>query len=282
MKQYLLPIIAAVSLTLTACGDHDNPELMPIDTTKVAITADVTVSPQTAWLNPTEEITVSVRNVTMDAPAGLVLRNIILSANDREISSKPFDGKPLEFKVPLNQVGIGRINFAVRGELIRQGCRDAEILIADNIQRIVFSDTPAFECRGAVNITVTAQSTSGEEYARTFTVYSTDHFTIPVPQTELYWIPDNGTASTLSLKLSGGATAWSTNSTLVCTPSKIYWGGRFDDGEVTTIDISNTPGSLDKAAMTMYVNTVESGTFENVTVSPANMLYTFELRETAE
>ena len=52
MKQFLYLLICFIAVSVTSCADHDNPELAPIDTSKVKITADVKVSPSMTWLNP--------------------------------------------------------------------------------------------------------------------------------------------------------------------------------------------------------------------------------------
>jgi len=271
-------MLFAMFVLATSCADHDDPELAPINTSDVKITASVDIQPTTKWLNPTEEMSIRVSDVNMTAPKGVVLRSISLCENGCAIMDKPFSGEPLEFKIPLSYKK-GRVNFSVIGNLIQKNSRDAQIIIEDNIQRIVFTNTPQFECVGSVNITVKSVSTSGEEYTHRFDVKSTDHFTIPVPQTELYWTPTSGTASTLELTLGGGAEAWSPNSTLECSFKDVYLRTGFDNDPVLKVSIPNTPGALDKQKLQLYVMVEYFGTYEEVTVEPSNGTYIFGLVE---
>ncbi|MDE6416062.1 MAG: hypothetical protein K2K68_03430, partial [Duncaniella sp.] len=172
IKKFIYLIICIIAVSVTSCADHDNPELATIDTSKVQITADVKVSPSVEWLNPTEEITVKVSNVEMSAPKGVVLRNINLMVDGRMAIQKPFSGETLEFKVPMNQVQAGRINIALWGDLVQQSYRDAQIIIADNIQRVVFSETPEFKCEATAHVTVQCNLSSGEMVSRSFQVTS--------------------------------------------------------------------------------------------------------------
>lgn len=265
-------------LAATSCTDHDDPELSPIDTSEVKITAQVNVDPSAEWLNPTEQITVTVSDVNMSAPKGVVLRNISIMVNGQEHQQKPFSGEPLEFKLPLTYFPKGRVNIAVWGELIKKNSRDADIIIADNIERVLFSETPEFDCEATVDITVSGKSTSGEEYNRSFQVKSADRFTIPVPASELYWTPASGTASSLNVTLTASAKAFSTNSTLESVVSRLYWGG---SGEERTISFTlpNTAGSLDAKHLQLMVQTVRFGTWENVTVGERPLIYSFGLVE---
>lgn len=268
----------ALGLVTSCVDDHDDPELAPINTSDVKITASVDVQPSNTWFNQTEELTIKVSDVEMKAPKGVVLRDIVLLKDGYRIIEKPFSGETLEYKIPLRNM-TGRVNFSLRGSLIQKGCRDAEIIIADNIQRIVFTDVPEFECEGYVVVTVRSRSTTGEEYHKTFEVKSTDHFTIPVSQSELYWTPASGTASTLEVTLAGDAKSWSTNSTLASSPSRIYWGSDYDAKKVISLTIPNTPGALAAKKLQLYVMTTRYGTYEGVTVEKSNMTYVFGLKE---
>lgn len=263
---------------MTSCVDHDDPQLTPIDTTQVKISADVKVLPNNSWLNPTEEMTITVSNVEMNAPKGVVLRSLSLYKDGYPIMTKPFSGETLEFKLPLSNI-IGRLNISVIGNLIQKNCRDAEILIADNIQKIIFTQTPILECEGLLNVTVKSVSTSGEEYNKRFDVKSKDHFTIVIPQSELFWTPTEGTASTMEITFGGGATTWSPNSTLESKVTRINWGSKNPDDPVLKITIPNTPGALNQEKLQLYVTAQYYGVTENITVEPQNLISVFDIVE---
>lgn len=263
---------------MTSCLDHDDPNLAPIDTSKVKISANIVVKPTATWLNQSEEISVSVSDVDMIAPKGVVIRSISLCKDNNPVLEKPYSGAPLDFKYSLDYTR-GRVNLSIIATLIQQKARDAQILIEDNIQRVVFTETPKFECEGNVKITVKSTSTAGEECNKTFEVKSIDHFTIPVSAKELYWTPTTGTASTLEVTLAGGAKAWSTNSTLESSIQRVYWGPNLGAKQEIKMTIPNTLGSLKNQNLSLTVQTVESGTWENVTVEPSNMTYVFALTE---
>ncbi len=280
-KSLLLLLLTVVALSFTSCGDHDNPELAPIDTSKVKITANVDVSPSVNWLNPTEEITVTVTDVEISAPKGVVLRNINLMIDGGLMLQKPYSGEALEFKLPLRNVPLGRINIAVWGDLIQKNCRDAQIIIADNIQHVIFSETPEFKCEAAVDVTVAATLPSGEAYTHTFHAES-DGETLKIPADELYLPADQ--ASTLDVTMSATARAYSTNSTLKADISRLYWSGT--EGSTTTIKFSmpNTRGYLNTWDMgsrqiMLVVRATLSGTWENVTVAPSDATYFFVPKE---
>lgn len=267
---------------VASCADHDDPQLAPIDTTQVNITATVKDLPNTRWLSVGEEMTINVSNIEMTAPKGVVLRTVSLVANNGLstylIDDKPFSGQPLEFKVPL--VGKqGRLNFSLRGNLIKKDSRDAEIIIADNIQKIVFSEIPEFECDGRLSVSVRGTSTTGEEYSRSFEVTSADRFTIAVPQSELYWQPTSGTASTIEVTLSSGATSWSPNTTFDNKITKMAIGHSTAGESTVKMTIPNTPGSLNAEKLQIYVVTSYYGTWENVTIEPYNLTNVFDIVE---
>lgn len=281
MKKFVLPLTLLVSFFVASCADdHDDPEMSPIDTTAVKITANIKSAPANEWLNPTEEMTVTVSDLEMKAPAGVVLRNVNMMVDGRLWQQKPFSGETLVFKLPLNQVPQGRLNLAIWGDLIQKNCRDAQIIIADNIQRIIFSETPEFDCEATVEISVKSKSTTGEEYNHTFEAKSIDHFTIAVPDSELYWTPQSGTASTLELTMKASAKSFATNSTLESAVSRVYWAGQQTASSTLTLTIANTPGSLNSKNMTVNVDTSRFGTWENVTVTESHLHYFFSLRET--
>lgn len=262
------------------CADHDNPELDPIDTTNVKITSDVKVSPQVAWswYDQSEQLTVSVDNVNMNAPKGVVLRSIDFLANGSVIASKPFAGERLEFMLPLNNVPTGRLNLAVMGNLIQKNARDAQILIADNLEQIVFKEIPDFDCKATVEVTVTGKSTSGEELNKTFEVESKDHFTVEVPSSELYWTPAAGTVTTLEVTMTASAEVWSTNSTLECGVTRIYWGGN-SSTSVYKLTINNSKGSLAAKKCGIVVDTTRWGVWEGVNTGNTNLGYHFSVTE---
>ena len=278
---YLL--LAMVSIMHTSCADHDDPKLTPIDTTQIEINADVKVSPASTWLAESEELTISLSNIDMSAPKGVVLKSIALVANNGQsrytIDDKPFSGQPLVFKVPLNGM-TGRLNFSLRGNVIKKDCRDAEVIVADNIQQIVFSQTPVFECQGWLYVSVKGRSTTGEEYSHSFTVRSTDNLTIAVPQSELYWTPASGTASTLEISLGSGATTWSPNTTFESAIAKTAIGNSSADPTTFKTTLSNTPGALKDMKLQLYVRATYFGTWENITIDPYNLTSVFGITET--
>ncbi|MDE5995170.1 MAG: hypothetical protein K2G60_06625 [Oscillospiraceae bacterium] len=285
MKKALFSLLIAIlcALILHSCADHDDPQLAPIDTTQVRINASVKDTPNSRWLTETEEMTISVSNVEMSAPKGVVLRSISLIAQSGSIKylvdEKPFSGEPLEFKIPLNGMK-GRINFSLRGNLIKQNSRDAEVIIKDNIQRIVFSETPEFKCEGWLYVSVKSKSTTGEEHNSSFEVRSSDPFTIPVPASKLYWEPSSGTASTIEVTLGSGATAWSPNTSFECAISKTAIGHSSGDPATLKMTIPNTPGALNSQNLQLYVLTTYFGTWEDVTIDNSNLTNVFGITET--
>ncbi|MDE6311805.1 MAG: hypothetical protein K2L96_08335 [Muribaculaceae bacterium] len=284
MKKAIISFLIAIlcALILHSCADHDDPQLAPIDTSQIKISATVKDFPNASWLAESEQITISVSNIEMTAPKGVVLRSISLIAQSASgkylIDDKPYSGEPLEFKIPLNGMK-GRINFSLRGNLIKQNSRDAEVIIKDNIQTIVFSENPKFECEAWLYFSVKSKSTSGEEYSKTFEVKSTDHFTIHVPGSELYWEPASGTASTLELTIGSGATAWSPNTSFDCTIPFTAIGHSSGDPSTLKLTIPNTPGSLKDQQLQLYVQTVYYGTWENVTIDEFKLLNVFSIVE---
>lgn len=280
---FIYTLLAAVCLIIPSCADHDDPKLAPIDTTQIKITAAVKDTPQSTWSNTSEEMTILVSDVEMKAPKGIVLRSISLVANNGNsrgiIDEKPYSGEPIEFKVPLTGLQ-GRVNFTVLGNLIKKNSRDAEIIIADNIQKIIFSEEPKFNCEGWLYVSVKSKSTTGEEYFKTFEVKSDEHLNIPVPQSELYWTPTTGTATELELSLGGGATAWSPNTTFECKITKCAIGHSSGDEATMKVTIPNTPGSLAALRLQEYIRTTYFGTWENVTIDPYDLTNVFEITET--
>lgn len=271
-----------VAGVFASCADHDDPQLAPIDTTQVKITATVKDEPNSSWMSVSEEMTISVSDIEMTAPKGIVLRTVSLVANNGLstylIDDKPFSGQPMEFKVPL--VGKqGRLNFSLRGNLIKKDSRDAEVIIADNIQKIVFSETPEFECDGRLSVSVNGISSTGEEYSRSFDVTSTDRFSIAVTKNELYWQPTSGTAPTIEVTLSGAATSLSPNTTFDNKVTNVAIGHSSGDGSTVKMTIPNTPGSLSAEKLQMYVRTSYYGTWENITIEPYNLTNVFDIVE---
>ena len=286
MKKSLSSIIFFFILSmLTSCLDHDDPKLSPIDTSEVTVSASVSELPNSGWLTQSEELTIKVSDIRISAPKGVVLKSVSLVANSGMsmfvVDDKPFSGQPLEFKVPLGGMR-GRINFSLRGSLIKKDSRDAEILIADNIQRIIFTEKPEFECEGSLNVSVKSRSTSGEEYSNYFEVKSIDHFTIPIPTAELYWTPKEGSAPTIEVELQADAIVWSPNTSFKGKVSGLSIG--HDSGQPSTLKLTmpNAPGSLSAKKLQLYVDASFFGTWENVTIDPVSHLYVFGITETVE
>ncbi len=282
MNKLSIVIIAFISLLAASCSDHDDPKLAPIDTTKVKITANVSETPTGSWMNITEEMTIRVSNLEMSAPKGVVLRSVSLIASNGNmrynIDDKPYSGEPLEFKVPLTNIR-GRLNFTLKGNLIQKNSRDAEIIIADNIQKIVFSQQPKFECEGWLYVSVKSKSTTGEEYNQTFEVRSNENLDIPVPADKLYWTPSSGTASEIEISLGSGGTAWSSNTTFDCKITKSAIGHSSGDESTLKLTIPNKPGSLNAQKLQLYVIASYFGAWENVTIDPYNLTNVFSIIE---
>lgn len=278
----VLLLSAIICIGIQSCADHDDPQLAPIDTTQVRVSANVKVSPDSRWSAATEEMTINLSDIRMESPAGVVLKSISLIANNGSarytIDDKPFSGEPLEFKIPLSTMR-GRVNLSLRGNLIKKDCRDAEVIIADNIQKIVFSESPEFECEGWLHVSVKSQSTTGEEYSNSFEVRSTDHFSISVPQNKLYWTPSSGTASTIEVALGGGATSWSPNTTFDCKITNTAIGNSSAGSPSMFLTLPNTPGSLNSKKLLLFVTTSYFGTWENVTIDPYNLNTIFNIIE---
>lgn len=277
-----MPLLAVVFILLHSCADHDDPQLAPIDTTQVKITANVTDTPNTSWLDVSEQMSINVSNVEMKAPKGVVLRSISLMANNGSsrytVDEKPFSGDPLEFNVPLRGLQ-GRINFTLLGNLIKKDSRDAEIIIADNIQKIVFSEQPKIECEGWLSVSVKSRSTSGEEYSRSFEVRSSESGVIFIPQNELYWTPASGSAPTVEISFGSGATAWSPNTTFDCKITQTSIGHSSADASTLKLTIPNTPGSLNAQKLQLYVRTSYYGKWENITIEPNRLITVFGIVE---
>lgn len=279
---YSLFLVFLFSFLVVSCADRDEPQLAPIDTSLVKIDASIKSVPTSQWLIPTEQLSIKVSDVEMTAPQGVILQSISLTANDgiksEVVDNKPFSGNDLEFRVSLNNLR-GRINFSLKGILVKKDCRDAEILIADNIEYIIFSEMPEFECQGRLIFNVHSQSTSGEEYSNFFEVTSSDHFTISVPQDQLYWQPTSGTASTIDVTLGSGASAWSPNTTLTPEIIKTAIGNSTGDTPTAKFTIPNTPGSLEALKLQLYVITSFYGTWEDVTIEPYSLTNIFAITE---
>lgn len=277
-----MPLLAVVFILLHSCADHDDPQLAPIDTTQVKITANVTDTPNTSWLDVSEQMSINVSNVEMKAPKGVVLRSISLMANNGSsrytVDEKPFSGDPLEFNVPLRGLQ-GRINFTLLGNLIKKDSRDAEIIIADNIQKIVFSEQPKIECEGWLSVSVKSRSTSGEEYSRSFEVRSSESGVIFIPQNELYWTPASGSAPTVEISFGSGAKAWSPNTTFDCKITQTSIGHSSADAPTLKLTIPNTPGSLNAQKLQLYVRTSYYGKWENITIEPNRLITVFGIVE---
>lgn len=280
MNKVVVFLAGVACVFMNACVDHDDPKLSPIDTTQVKIESDVMVSPDAvwSWYGRSEELTVKVADVKMTAPKGVVLRSVDLIVNGGRYSSKPYSGEPLEFKVPLVNVAPGRLNMSVIGNLIKKDARDAEILIADNLQQTVFEAVPDFECKAAVDVTVTGSSTTGEELNRTFRVES-DGRTIKVPQEDLYWTPSSGTAGTIDVTMTASAEVWSTNSTLEAMASGIHWNGGVSTTPSYKFTLENTSGSLATKKCGIIVETTRFGVWEGVNTGETKLIYVFSVTE---
>ena len=282
MNRLFIAFIAAMVLTLAGCSDHDDPQLAPIDTSKVKISAKVSLGPDVAWgwYEAGQEITVKVADVSMTAPKGVVLRSIELLENGATVAQKPYSGETLEFKVPLvaGYMG-GRRNSSVIGNLIKQNSRDAQTIIADNLQAIVFSVMPEFDCEATLDIAVKGRSTSGEELGPSFQVKAADGFTIAVPQSELYWTPNEGSAPTLDVSMTASAMAFSTNSTLEAKVSRVYWGTDHSTTPTISVRIDNVPGSLEAKRLGIIVDTERYGTWEGVNTGQTSLLEHFSVKE---
>ena len=270
------------SSLVISCSDNDEPQLAPIDTSLVKIEANIKSTPSSQWLIPSEQLSLKVSDVEISAPEGVFLQSISLVATDGTksdvVDDKPFSGKDLEFRVSLNKLR-GRVNFSLKGKLVKKDCQDAEIIIADNIERIIFSEMPELECQGRLFVTVHSQSTVGEEYNNSFEVTSPDHFTISVPREKLYWQPTTGSAPTIDISLGGGATAWSPNTTFIPEITKTAIGSSTGDAPTAKFTIPNTPGALEALKLQMYVTTSYYGTWENVTIEPQSLINVFSIKE---
>lgn len=282
MNKLSFSILFVLTALLTSCADHDDPKLAPIDTTQVKISADISDSPNSAWMDISEEMTIRVSNIQMNAPKGVILRSVTLTANSGyvkyTIDEKPYSGDPLVFKIPLTGMK-GRLNFTLIGNLIKKNSRDAEIIIADNISKIVFSETPKFECEGWLYVSVKSKSTSGEEYNRSFEVRSTEGMKIAVPQDRLYWTPTSGTASTIDISLGTGGTAWSLNTTFDCKIIRSSIGHSSGDNSTLKLTIPNSPGALNARKLQEYILSSYYGTWENITIEPYNISNVFDIVE---
>lgn len=269
-----------LGLIVTGCSDHDDPKLAPIDTSKVKIRSDVKVLPSESWswYSTSDELTVRVEDVDISAPKGVVLRSIDLAVNGRVIAEKPFSGEMLEFKVPLTYMA-GRLNMSVLGNLIQKNARDAQIIIADNLQQIVFDVMPEFDCTATLDVTVKGRSTSGEELNRNFQTSSSSILNIVIPQQSLYWTPDEGTASTLEVTMTGSANVTAINSTLEAAVTGVHWNGDQSDSPSLSLTLSNTPGSFAAKKLILLVNTQRHGVWENINTGDTNLTYVFSVTE---
>lgn len=280
---FLLALLAILITVVSSCADHDDPKLAPIDTTQVKISADIKQSPEVSWFSLGEEMSIRVADVKMSAPKGVVLRSISLIVNNGnaryEVDEKPYSGETLEFKVPFSGLS-GRLNFSLRANIIKKDCRDAEVIIADNIQAIVFSQEPKFECEGWLYVSVESRSTSGEEYVKSFEVQSNDHFSVSIPSSLLYWTPEEGVAPTIELTFGSGANVWSPNTTFNCKIVKKAIGHSTEGESTYKVTIPNIAGSLNAERLQLYVISSFFGTWENVTIDPYNVTDVFNIVET--
>lgn len=277
MKKYLL--ILLFPMLLASCLDHDNPELGAINTEAVKIDATIAVTPSNTWLDRSQELVVRVSDVKMTAPKGVILRNIRLMVDDCQLLTKPYSGDELEYRVPLNYITPGRLNFAVWGDLVQKDHRDASIIIVDNISKILFEEMPELECEASVAVTVHGTSTAGEVYDKSFTVMSDDAHDLPVPASELYWTPSAGTASYLDVTLAASATTSSPNSSLSSVAQRVYWGAAHGTEPTIKLHIANKPGSLDAEKLVLLVSGVWYGKWENISIEDAKMNFPFTLKE---
>ena len=120
IKLKYLSLIVLTSTILQSCVDHDGQQLSPIYITQVIIMASVKDTPNTTWLNVTEEPSISVSDVKMNATKGVVLRSLSLVANigfsKYVIDDKPFSGEPMVFKIPLSGMSYNLTNvFGIVG-----------------------------------------------------------------------------------------------------------------------------------------------------------------------
>ncbi len=277
MKKLLTLIL--FPLMLVSCLDHDNPELGAINTEAVKIDATISVTPANTWIERSQELVVRVSDLNMKAPKGVILRNIRLMVDDRQLLTKPYSGEELEFRVPLNYITPGRLNFAVWGDLVQKDHRDASIIIADNISRILFDEIPELECEATVAVTVHGTSTNGEVYDRSFTVKSDDGHDLPVPASELYWRPSLGTASYLDVTLAASAKTSSPNSSLSSIAQRVYWGASHGTEPTIKLHIENKPGALAAEKLVLLVSGVWYGKWENISIEDAKMNFPFILKE---
>lgn len=282
LTSFSFSLLLTFSLLFCGCSDSDEPQSEPIDTSLVKVRANVKGSPTSPWMVPSEQFSIKVTDIDMTAPEGVILQSISLIANygstTEVINTKPFSGEDLDFRVSMNNMK-GRVNFSVQGKLVKKGCDDAEIIIADNIELIVFSEMPEFECQGRLMINVHSESTTGEEYDNFFEVVSSDHFTVAVPQSKLYWQPETGIASTLEINMGSGASAWSPNTTFTPEILKTAIGKSTGDESFFKFTIPNTPGSLEAMKLQLYVITSYFGTWENVTIEPYSLTNVFGITE---
>lgn len=275
-------LLFLTSFIVVSCSSNDEPQLDPIDTSLVKIESNVKCSPVSQWLVPTQQLSIKVSDIEMSAPNGVVLESISLIAKEgtktKVIDNKPFSGNELEFKISLNDLQ-GRVNFSIIGKLIKKDSRDTEFLIADNIERIIFSEMPEFECQARLIVSIHSKSSSGEEYNDFFEVPSSDHFTITVPQNRLYWQPSVGEAKTIDVTLGSGATAWSPNTTFESKITKTAIGNSTGDSPTAKFTIPNIPGSLEALKLQLYVLTTYYGSWEDVTIEPYTLTNIFAIKE---
>ncbi len=72
-RSLLITLLIVIVTLIQSCADHDDPQLSPIDTSQVKINATVNDTPNTTWLNITEELTISVSNIELSASKGVFL-----------------------------------------------------------------------------------------------------------------------------------------------------------------------------------------------------------------
>lgn len=287
MNKFLLSFLVSAGLFFTGCdSDNDAPELPQepeisqeeIDASKIVISAKISTGIKSGnlWCNPDDEIMLKVADIDFKAPEGVILQSITLLANGDSIANKPYSGKPLEFYVYTKNLEPGNINFSIIGNLIKKDARDAQIIIKDNISKIIFSEVPEFERENTVDVTVKSISSSGEEYNNSFqaSAYGFDLF---IPSSEIYWTPKEGDAKTVQLTLTANFRVSSTNSTLNAKPQSIYWNG--ESSSTINIEIPNTPGSLKKEKLSATLEYTIWGKWENVNIGNVNFIAGFAVSE---
>lgn len=256
-----------------SCEDHDSPELSPIDTTEIGITASITLNPSHLWYTTRDEYGIKVGNIDMTAPQGTVIRTVSLLIDGQTVMEKPWSGDMLEFQLPLSSQWKGKHKAAIWCKLIRKNARDADYIIKDNMDLTVFDEIPQFNKDVAVRFTVSGKSATGETYSQEILVPSDHHGQVEIPSSDLY--PDNVSSLQVTMEIANVSVAAIHSDQLQTTINNSYWNT--SDKNTITLKIPNEAGALENALKEKHLFPIIDarihGTHEGIAVDVPSLVF---------